>query len=354
MPGVFDQQTVVTLGDNRLMTVLPQGNAIVTSSDQGRTWSEPQPIRTAAEPVLPTRGPLIRTRNGTLILIFQKLAAAAARWDEARRDWTPEFRNDLWVTRSQDEGVTWETPFQPFPGIYGTIVTSIQMNSGHVVVPIQIALNHPGRWGMYGFSSADEGRTWTRSNLIDLGGSGHHDGAIEATIAELSTGRLFMLIRTSLGRFWEAFSDDHGAHWREMRGSRLDASAAPGYMKRLASGRLVLVWNRLSREGQPPPPIAAPTPAYYFGAQHHRSELSLAHSDDDGVTWSQPVVIARHPKGSIAYPFILEHKPGELWVWSRYGSGAPMYMGMSERDLTTGVLKASLPGKSGVGKTGAR
>ena len=56
--------------------------------------------------------------------------------------------------------------------------------------------------------SADEGKTWQRGNIIDLGGRGHHDGAIEATVAELSTGRLLMLIRTNLDRFWEAYSDD--------------------------------------------------------------------------------------------------------------------------------------------------
>lgn len=55
LPGTFDQQTVVVLADGRLMTVHPKGNAIVYSSDAGRTWSEPRPIRTATSPVLPTR-----------------------------------------------------------------------------------------------------------------------------------------------------------------------------------------------------------------------------------------------------------------------------------------------------------
>ena len=73
---------------------------------------------------------------------------------------------------------------------------------------------------------------------------------MEATVAELSNGRLLMLIRTNLDRFWEAYSDDGGRYWREIRPSQIDASSSPGYLIRLASGRLALVWNRLYPEGK--------------------------------------------------------------------------------------------------------
>lgn len=49
--------------------------------------------------------------------------------------------------------------------------------------------------------SDNDGRSWLRSNLIDLGGHGHHDGATEPTVVELSDGRLMRLIRTNLGFF---------------------------------------------------------------------------------------------------------------------------------------------------------
>ena len=346
LPGVFDQQTIVTLTDGRLMTVHPQGNALVTSSDAGQSWSEPRPIRTETAPVVPTRGPLIRTRSGALILLFQNMAGLNERWDEAKRDWTPVFRSDLWVTRSRDEGTTWDEPQRPFAGVYGTIVSSIQTRSGHVVVPIQIALSEPGRWGMYVFVSADDGRTWSRSNLIDLGGNGHHDGAIEATVTELSDTRLMMLIRTGLERFWEAYSDDHGFNWREVRPSQLDASAAPGYMQRLASRRLVLVWSRLSREGAAPPPRSASSAAYFHGVRSQRSELSLSYSDDDAKTWAPPVVIARQVKGSLSYPFILERSPGELWIWTRYGSMPPLCVSLKEQDVVDRLRHTPQPKSS--------
>ena len=339
LPGTFDQQTVVVLGDGRLMTIHPKGNATVVSTDAGRTWSEPRPIRSEAAPVVPTRGPLIRTRDGVLILLFQVMAGLEARWDEAKRDWAPTFRSDLWVTRSRDEGKTWDEPQHPFAGVYGTITSAIQTRSGQVVVPVEVALNEPGRWGTYVFVSVDSGVTWTRSNLIDLGGNGHHDGAIEAAVTELFGGRLMMLVRTSLDRFWEIYSDDHGNNWREWRPSQLDAGSAPGYVQRLASGRLVLVWNRLNREAGAPSPKSASSASYYYGARGQRAELAISHSDDDGKSWAPPVVVVRQTKTSLSYPCVLERNPGELWIWTRYGSSPPVYLSVKESDLVDRVKR---------------
>jgi hypothetical protein len=230
----------------------------------------------------------------------------------------------------------------PFTGVYGTIVDAIQTRSGHVVVPVEVALTQPGRWGTYVFVSPDEGQTWTRSNLIDLGGNGHHDGAIEATLAELRDGRLLMLIRTGLDRFWEAYSEDHGCHWPQWRPSRIDAGAAPGHLHRLASGRLVLVWNRLDREGATTFPRSGPSDAYERPVSGNRTELSISSSNDDAQTWTVPTVIARG--GSLAYPFVLEASPRRLWIWTRYGSSPPLCLGLREEDLTrmTGTTSKSV------------
>ena len=332
LPETFDQQTMVVLGDGRLMTVPPQGNATIVSRDEGKTWSEPRPMRTSRKPVLPTRGPLIRTRSGVLILLFQ--TGNSWLWNNAKRGWILPERSNLWVTRSLDDGETWDEPRQPFAGSYGTITGSIQTRGGNVVVPIEIRLHDPPRWGTYVFVSPDDGETWSRSNLIDLGGHGHHDGAIEAAITELSDNRLMLLIRTNLDRFWEAYSEDHGYHWRELQPSQVDASSAPGYLQRLASGRLVLVWNRVNREGAAPTLRSAPSAYAADGSSSQREELSLSYSDDDGQNWAPGVVIARQTNGSICYPFVLEPTPGELWIWTRYGSQPPLCVSLKEQDLS--------------------
>ena len=52
---------------------------------------------------------------------------------------------------------------------------------------------------------------------------------------------------------------------------------------------------------------------------NHRLELSIKFSDDDGKTWTQPVVIARNAQGWLAYPYLFEAQPGELWITTMQG-----------------------------------
>jgi predicted neuraminidase len=99
-----------------------------------------------------------------------------------------------------------------------------------------------------------------------------------------------MLIRTSRKFFWESFSTDGGLTWSEPKATEMGSSHSPGHVIRLSDGRLALAWNP---------------------AEVQRRELHLAVSDDDGRTWSPSITAVR---GSATYPYILEAKPGELWV----------------------------------------
>jgi hypothetical protein len=145
-----------------------------------------------------------------------------------------------------------------------------------------------------------------------------------------------MLIRTTLGRFWEAFSEDHGRNWRELRPSRIDASSAPGCLLRLASGRIVIVWNRLYPEGKNSFPLSPSGYAFDRPVNNHREELCVAFSEDEARTWTQPAVIARQPDASLAYPFVLERAPGELWIGARHvrpRHAAPFAVRLQETDF---------------------
>jgi predicted neuraminidase len=162
--------------------------------------------------------------------------------------------------------------------------------------------------------SDDDGQSWLRSNLIDLGGHGHHDGATEPTVVELSDGRLMMLIRTNLGFFWQAFSDDGGRYWRTIQPTPIDTSSAPGRLVRLQSGRLVLVWNRRNPSDGAWPLVNPSDQHNEFPSSWHREELSISVSEEDGRYWSNPIVIARLRGGQLSYPYVLERRAGELWV----------------------------------------
>ena len=111
-----------------------------------------------------------------------------------------------------------------------------------------------------------------------------------------------------------------GLTWGEIGPSKIDASSAPGLLKRLESGRLVLVWNRYFPEGQTEFPLTGGDRQWSeVPVSNHRLELSLMFSDDDGRKWSDPVVIARIARGSLAYPYLFEAEPGELWITTMQG-----------------------------------
>jgi hypothetical protein len=240
-------------------------------------------------------------------------------WNETSAEADEDVSLDVWAIRSVDKGATWIGRTRIFEGYCGALIDMIETSSGEIVVPVQRLLRDPSRHALCVYVSADKGETWQPSNIIDLGGHGHHDGAIEPTLVELKDGRLWMLIRTNLDRFWEAYSSDKGRSWRVIRPSGIDASSAPGYMTRLSSGRLALVWNRLYPRGNDSyPRRGGDGQLSVEKASWHREELSLAFSEDDGKRWSEPVVILRIKGGGPSYPYIFEHKPGELWVTTQF------------------------------------
>jgi sialidase-1 len=306
----------VRLRDGSLLAL--DGNATFVSTDEGKTWSAPRPIYTGAGPGIPATGPLVRTPKGVLILVYMDQVDAKFKFDLDAD--TLEADLDVWAIRSLDEGKTWVDRQKILDGYCGALLNMIVTRSGHVVVPVMDALRGPIRHGQYTYVSADDGKTWTRSNLLDVGGRGDHDGGIEATVTELTDGTLWMLLRTNLDRFWSAYSDDHGYHWRRLEPSNIEASTSPGLLLRLASGRLLLAWNRLYPAGldeaarKQYPRRHAPWQSER-DPSWHRDELSVACSSDDGKTWTEPVVVLRKKNGNLAYPYVFEVQPGQLWLY---------------------------------------
>ena len=321
----------VELDDGRILTVTD--NAIQVSVDRGSTWSDPQPIYTGAGPGKPSSsGLLARAPDGAIVFVYMDLENFRWSWDETAREADPDVSLDVWTVRSPDQGRTWTAPQKITAGYCGALIDMIATRSGALVVPIQRLVRDPSRHAICVYVSADSGQTWRPSNVIDLGGHGHHDGAIEPTLVELEDGRLWMLIRTNLDYFWEAYSDDKGRSWRVLRPTVIDASSAPAYLLRLASGRLVMVWNRLrSADGATCPRRGGDCQLGEPVASWYREELSLAFSADDGRTWTDPAVILQVKGGGPSYPYIFEPEPGRLWVSTRFGDR--MIMSLREADF---------------------
>lgn len=317
MPGL-EMGPFVRLDDKTILTVDEAQSALV-SKDDGRTWQK-HPI--FAEParyaIRPERA-LVRTAKGIVILAFlNEKEAANWNWDTKTSD-APRAKLPTYAVRSLDGGKTWQDLQKLHDDWTGAIRDIIQTRDGRVVFTSMMMLHDPGRHATVTYSSADEGKTWKRSNLIDLGGQGHHSGAMEPTLEQLRDGRLWMLIRTNLGSFWEATSND-GVFWRTLGPTSIDASTSPGMLKRLQSGRLALIWNRWFPEGKTDFPLHPGDKQFSeVPVSAHRMELSIMFSDDDGKTWTTPVVLARLAKGSLAYPYLFESRPGELWITTMQG-----------------------------------
>lgn len=212
----------------------------------------------------------------------------------------------------------------------------IETKEGNIIFTSMKMKHQPGHHTVLTYTSKDNGISWTASNLLDMGGTGHHSGVTESTLVELTNGKLWMLLRTNWGKFYQTYSSDQGLNWTNPEASSIDASSAPAMLKRLSSGKLVLVWNRYFPEGKTTYPLKGGDMEWSdIAVSNHREELSIIFSDNDGFTWSKPQVIAKviNPKNQVSYPYLFERNPGEIWVTTMYGG---LRMGLKETDFDKG------------------
>jgi sialidase-1 len=334
--------SIVKLSDGSLMVV--QDNATRTSTDKGITWSEPRLMGDGEKPGIPRMGPLVRTADGVIVLVYQDVSTYHWDWDDSRGEPVDPQGLDTWAIRSLDDGKTWVDRQMIDKGMSADILDMIVTESGHIVVPVHPVIPDPFHWGACTYVSADNGTTWRRSNLIDMGGVGAHDGVIEATLVELKDGRLYMLMRTSWERFWEAYSWDKGLSWRQVGPSNIASGSSPACLKRLASGRIALVWTSPPLGGEPRPlaeVLSKPPPLkgnLYFYITPNPSlgvrQVSIMFSEDETKTWTKPIVIGRESiqNSGLRYVYLFEPEPGLLWICSN-GSHSGIAVSGREADL---------------------
>ena len=284
------------------------------SDDGGATWRELPLLPAESQMAACHTGALLKTVAGTVVLGFLNLREKNWTWDDDLKD-APGARLPTYAMRSVDGGETWQDLQKLHDEWTGATRDMIQTRDGRIVFTSMKMRHNPGRHTVLCYCSDDDGATWGPSNVIDLGGNGHHDGATEGTIVELRDGRLLQYIRTNWGQFWRAVSADGGRNWHPYGPSGIEASSAPGMLERLASGRIVLLWNRPYPEGENTHPLRggdgiwSATPASNF-----REELSISFSEDECDSWSPPIVVARNEGSEVSYPYVFEPEPGVLWI----------------------------------------
>ncbi|GAA5221504.1 sialidase family protein [Membranihabitans marinus] len=324
----------------------PSGQDVLLSNDNGDTWKKSRIFSDTSQFKINAKA-IQQTKDGVIVLAFTNIKEANWTWSDELKD-APGAVLPTYVTRSMDNGNTWTKPVKLHDDWTGHIAKMIVTRDNHIVFTSMMMRHNPGRHTVLTYMSADNGETWTRSNVIDLGGSGHHGGVTEPTLVELKDGSLRMLIRTNWMEFWDAQSLDGGRTWHPLGPSRIPASPSHGQLQRLSSGRIVLVWNRPFPEGSNSYPMVGGDQVWSaVPVSNFRGELSMAFSDDEGKSWSTPTVIASTktlgfrkataggagkymPQREISYPHVFEYEPGVLWITTARG---PLRAIVKEKDF---------------------
>ncbi len=166
-----------------------------------------------------------------------------------------------------DSGLTWTDPFQ-FPDTFFCRSNGIRLSSGELLLPVY-KVRPTGKDGeAYAFRSIDGGKHWAMGN-----GIWSSAGADEPSIAEVSGGRVIMILRTVDGLLWRCYSSDKGQTWSQPIKSDIPAAWSSHNIFRLRDGRLALTHS--------------PCPAKF------RTPLTIRISDDDGQTWGHPLLLAQ-------------------------------------------------------------
>jgi predicted neuraminidase len=161
--------------------------------------------------------------------------------------------------------------------------------------------------------STDEGKTWKLHGALKA-----PEWALECMITELKDGRLWLLTRTGGGFLWESNSSDKGRTWTEAKVSTVPNPGSRFFIRRLASGNLLLV-NHHGFTGKT------------------RSHLTAQISTDDGQTWNEGLLLDER-KG-VSYPDGVQDREGLIWITydrDRQGEGEILLAKFREEDVLVG------------------
>ncbi len=288
---------------------------LARSDDGGKTFSAPEAMaRPGSDGTRCFDPTLWIDPKGRLWYIFNRGNKDTAKHDVwARICDDPDAASPVW---SAEFRVGYEVPFA-FRMNKVTV-----LSTGEWLMPVTLAEQPVRAWStgyndqqiptLHGVGiSTDEGRTWKLHGAVKS-----RPWALENMITELKDGRLWMLIRTGAGVLWQSHSSDRGRTWSEGTASTIKSPGSRFFIRRLASGNLLLV-------------------------NHHRftgrSHLTVQISTDDGATWNDGLLLDE--RGGISYPDGVQDKNGLIWITydcDRNGAGEILLAKFREEDVAAG------------------
>ena len=307
------------------------------SNDNAKTWSPLESLLQLPKDPGNWAGPeALVDNNGEIHLFFLNDAhTGVIRTGEDQRPKVGQMgqkRLDIWHTKSINGRKGWQSPKRIWQGYTGALNSVIQLKGGRILLPFSFLTQR--KWssrgeGLDSFTfmgqydctvaySDDDGASWQLSTpdlKVQVPDIVSAYGAVEPVILEMRDGRVWMLIRTQMGRFYESFSPD-GSNWSQPEPSTLISSDSPAGLARLTDGRVVLLWNNCLRF------------PYAYGGRH---VLHAAISSDEGRSWRGYREVARDPFNNqpppssgdhgTAYPFPIATKDGKVLFATGQGEG---------------------------------
>ena len=224
---VTPKRTVVAFCEGRKLGGGDAGDidlVLKRSADGGKTWGQLQIVWDDAANTCGNPCPVIDQQTGTIWLLL-----TWNRGDDKEPQIIAQTSRDtrrVFVTQSQDDGVSWAKPMEITAQAKQTNWTwyatgpgaGIQIergpHRGRLVIPCDHIEAGTKRYYSHVIYSDDHGKTWR------LGGTTPQHQVNECEVVELSDGRLMLNMRNydrSQRTRQIAFSDDGGLSWRDQR-----------------------------------------------------------------------------------------------------------------------------------------
>lgn len=291
---------------------------LTTAAPEGKTWEPPfwvldpdgeGPVR-AYDPCL-WHDPLGR------LWLF---------WSQGYEHHTDE-RAGVWAIHSADSWQarpTWSAPERLFDGVMMNKPTVL--SSGEWLMPV-------ARWrreesaGVW--ASRDNGRSWERRGGATIPRSEDRN-CDEHMIIERRDGSLWMWVRTKYG-IGHSESRDGGRTWTPVEPSPLPHTCSRFFIRRLRSGRLLLV-----KHGG-------------LEVRTERSHLTAFLSEDDGKSWNGGLLLDE--RLGVSYPDGVEDEQGRSYIIYDYDRRGAMEIRLAVFDEATvlrgGRIETTLIHKAG-------
>lgn len=198
---------------------------------------------------------------------------------------------------SADQGKTWSTPVhKPELDLLLGKNKPLLLENGEILIPVDHELNKTSE--ILVLNPAQ--RQWSRGKIISLPNKAR---CLQPSVVKTSDGRLLAFLRSDTPRIWKTVSSDNGRTWGFPEETALRHNDSGVDAIRLQSGRLLLVFNDVAD-------------------REIRTPLSMALSDDDGATWSKPIVLDE-ADGDFSYPAVIQAEDGTIHIAYTWFLGNP-------------------------------